>query len=161
MIHARFLMSLKRRRGRPSAWLSAERSAAAVRPCGPDGPALITNVAGHDPCAPKARMDHSFIVGLKRRRRIRASGFPRNDPRRPFGLAALRADANNQRQNHKDPSCFTSDQRFADAPAHTGRAIPRASAEPAQRAGKRERASRPMARKSQVGGRPRRRLRPA
>jgi len=46
MIHARFLMSLKRRRGRPSAWLSAPRGAAAVRPCGPDGPALITNVAG-------------------------------------------------------------------------------------------------------------------
>jgi len=46
MIHARFLMSLKRRRGRPSAWLSAPRGAAAVRPCGPDGPTLITNVAG-------------------------------------------------------------------------------------------------------------------
>ena len=73
-------------------------------------------------------MDHSFIVGLKRRRRIRALGFPRNDPRRPFGLAALRADANNQRQNHKDPSCFTSDQRFADAPAHTGRALNRREA---------------------------------
>ena len=187
MIHARFLMSLKRRRGRPSAWLSAPRGAAAVRPCGPDGPALITNVAGSLVyCWPQnAGAD------------VRPLGFPRNDPRRAFALAALRAGADQKNvrtkkdlhQPHASPqTAVRLRSRSYRASADPTRALNRREATSSATARPRPCAEKPSGRtptpaleacvktrpkaqsanarrgpfprKSQVGGRPRRRLRP-
>ena len=99
-----------------------------------------------------AAMDHSFIVsGLRRRRRIRASGFsaPRGATR---GRAWRCARANDERSELKDHSCFTSDTRFAALPPLIRRALNGPTAR------KRERAPRLCAEKPKARMR-RRRLR--
>ena len=88
----RFIVGLRRRRGPPSAqaFRATRRGGrSALRAFGPGVFGLASN-AGAD---------------------VRPLGFPRNDPRRPFGLAGLRPGANDKPQNKRpsSTSCFTSD----------------------------------------------------
>ena len=67
---AEFLVGLKRRRGRPPTWLSAEWSATRIRALG---------------------LWPGFTQASRAGRRVRPLGYPRHAARRPFGLAgALR-----------------------------------------------------------------------